>query len=287
MKLIVRLLPAFIALFLLIQSATAQTIVNTEHGYRFLNHTNRPGPKALPGQTIVVHVDTWVGDSLMANTRLLGSPREYKLFEKDKLPKDRVPPLYDAVLLMTESDSGTVYQAIDSTIRAVLPPELKSQKDVRYNISLIKIITAAQLEAKQAENAKKLETVKAQSTTLAAAYKAGTLKDLKKTASGLQYMVHEQGTGARIVANEAVKAHYYGCLTDGSPFDNSFERNEPLPFTTGIGQMIAGFDEGAQLLNHGGRATLFIPYQLAYGEEGTPGGPIPAKADLIFYIEMQ
>jgi FKBP-type peptidyl-prolyl cis-trans isomerase FkpA len=287
MKLIVRLLPAVIAIFLLIQSAAAQTIVNTEHGYRFLNHTNRPGPKALPGQTIVVHVDTWVGDSLMANTRLLGSPREYKLFEKDKLPKDRVPPLYDAVLLMTESDSGTVYQAIDSTIRAILPPELKSQKDVRYNISLLKIITAEQLEAKKSENTKKLETVKAQTNTLAAAYKAGSIKDLKKTASGLQYIIHEQGKGAPIQKNEPVKAHYYGSLTDGTMFDNSFERNEALPFTTGIGQMIPGFDEGAQLLNHGGRATLFIPYQLGYGEEGTPGGPIPAKADLIFYIEMQ
>lgn len=287
MKFSTRLLPVLAALICLGSPAFAQNGVKTEHGYRFVNYTNKPGAKAIPGQTIVVHVDTWVGDSLMADTRSLGSAREYKMFEKDRLPKDRVPPLYDAALMMAEGDSASVFQPIDSMIRSILPPALKSQQEVRYNIMLLKVITAEQQEALKNENTKKLETVKNQTTQLANAFKAGTIKDLKKTESGLQYIIHDMGAGAKIQKNESVKAHYYGCLTDGTPFDNSFERNEPLPFTTAVGQMIAGFDEGAQLLHHGGKATLFIPYQLAYGEAGTPGGPIPAKADLVFYIEMQ
>jgi FKBP-type peptidyl-prolyl cis-trans isomerase len=264
--------------------AAAQTA--TEHGYRFVNYTKKAGAKAQPGETIVVHVDTWVGDSLMADTRALGNPREFKLFEKDKLPQ-RVPPLFDAAVLMTKGDSASVFQPIDSSIRSILPPALKDAKDVKYNVLMVNIITQADMDKKMAEAMARFTKAKTQTDSLAKLFKAGTLTNLQKTESGLQYMIHDMGKGKRIQANEAVSAHYYGCLTDGTPFDNSFERNEPLPFTTGIGQMIPGFDEGAQLLNHGGRATLFLPYKLAYGEEGTPGGPIPAKADLIFYIEME
>lgn len=66
-------------------------------------------------------------------------------------------------------------------------------------------------------------------------------------------------------------------------FDNSFERGEPAPFP--VGQLIPGFNEGMQLLNRGGKAILFIPPALGYGEAGA-GDVIPSNADLVFYIEM-
>lgn len=271
--------------------ALAQTVyaqgITTEHGYRFINHTNKTGDKPKPGETISVHVTTFIGDSLMGSTRMAGGPKDYKLFDRDKMPP-RVPPLFDAALLMAKGDSATIFQPIDSTIRPYVPEPLQGEKEVRYEISLINFVTQAEVDKKMAEGKARMEKIKVQTEALAKDFREGHPdKNMKKTASGLQYIVHETGNGAAIQKGDDVKAQYYGCLTDGTLFDTSFERGEALPFTAGIGQMIPGFDEGAQLLHHGGKATLFIPWALAYGEEGTPGGPIPPKADLIFYIEIE
>lgn len=119
-----------------------------------------------------------------------------------------------------------------------------------------------------------------------AAYNAGTLgSQLKKTASGLEYIIHEQGTGATVANGDLVPTHYYGALkADGDMFDNSYAGCGDPPLFT-VGQLISGFNEGMKLLNRGGKATLFIPYQLGYGTSGS--GSIPPKADLVFYIELQ
>ena len=117
------------------------------------------------------------------------------------------------------------------------------------------------------------------------AYKANTLGDkLKSTASGLEYIIHEQGTGASVKDGDFVPTHYYGVLkSTGVEFDNSFTGGGDPP-TFRVGDLIDGFNEGMKLLNRGGKATLFIPWQLGYGANGS--GSIPAKADLVFYIEL-
>lgn len=117
------------------------------------------------------------------------------------------------------------------------------------------------------------------------AYKANTLGDkLKSTASGLEYIIHEQGTGAAVKDGDQIPTHYYGVLkSTGAEFDNSFTGGGDPP-TFRVGDLIAGFNEGMKLLNRGGKATLFIPWQLGYGANGY--GSIPAKADLVFYIEL-
>lgn len=117
------------------------------------------------------------------------------------------------------------------------------------------------------------------------AYKANTLGDkLKSTASGLEYIIHEQGTGVAVKDGDQIPTHYYGVLkSTGAEFDNSFTGGGDPP-TFRVGDLIAGFNEGMKLLNRGGKATLFIPWQLGYGANGY--GSIPAKADLVFYIEL-
>ena len=84
--------------------------------------------------------------------------------------------------------------------------------------------------------------------------------------------------------NKTVSVNYYGALTDGTVFDNSFERGAPLVFPVGVGQVISGWDEGLMLLNEGSKATFFIPANLGYGENAT--GSIPANSELIFYVEL-
>ncbi len=112
-----------------------------------------------------------------------------------------------------------------------------------------------------------------------------TYPKAKKTASGLFYIEEKEGKGAKAVNGDTVQGHYAGALQDGSEFDNSFKRGQPLEFVLGTGRVIKGWDEGIALMNVGDKFKLIIPYQLGYGENGYPGA-IPPKAALIFDTEL-
>ena len=107
--------------------------------------------------------------------------------------------------------------------------------------------------------------------------------EVKETASGLQYMVLQEGKGEHPTATSKVTVHYTGKLLDGTVFDSSVERGEPITF--GLNQVIPGWTEGLQLMTPGAKYRLFIPYNLAYGEQGA-GGAIPGGATLIFDVEL-
>jgi peptidylprolyl isomerase len=110
-------------------------------------------------------------------------------------------------------------------------------------------------------------------------------KGFDKTNSGLFYKITDNGTGTKAKKGKNVKVHYRGKLTDGSVFDSSFERNQPIEFPVGVGHVIAGWDEGILLLSEGDKATFVIPSQLAYGKRGA-GGVIPPNATLVFDVEL-
>ncbi|TAD99855.1 MAG: FKBP-type peptidyl-prolyl cis-trans isomerase [Bacteroidetes bacterium] len=101
--------------------------------------------------------------------------------------------------------------------------------------------------------------------------------------SGLQYKVITEGTGAMPNANSTVLAHYEGRLLDGTIFDSSYKRGEPL--SIGVGQVIKGWTEALQLMKAGSKWQLYIPYNLAYGERGA-GGSIGGYETLIFDVEL-
>lgn len=111
-----------------------------------------------------------------------------------------------------------------------------------------------------------------------------TKGEIKKTASGLEYKVIKEGTGATPKMGQPVTVHYAGWLTDGSSFDSSFSRGEPASFT--LGRVIQGWNEGLQLMQEGGIVYLRIPSDLAYGERGSPPNIGPNET-LIFYVELQ
>ena len=102
--------------------------------------------------------------------------------------------------------------------------------------------------------------------------------------SGLQYKVVKDGTGAIPKASDVVSAHYRGTLLDGTEFDNSYKRGQPLSIP--VNGVIAGWTEALQRMKVGSRWQLFIPSELAYGENPQEGSPIPPNAVLIFDIEL-
>jgi FKBP-type peptidyl-prolyl cis-trans isomerase FklB len=117
------------------------------------------------------------------------------------------------------------------------------------------------------------------------AYLAANAKKegVKATKTGLQYRVLKEGKGKTPKATDSVKVHYHGTLIDGSVFDSSVERGEPISFP--VGGVIAGWTEALQLMKEGDKWQLVIPSKLAYGEQG-PGGKIGPNSTLIFDVEL-
>lgn len=107
----------------------------------------------------------------------------------------------------------------------------------------------------------------------------------KSTESGLRYKIEKEGDGASPNKGDTVSVHYKGMLADGTVFDSSYKRNEPIEFPLGVGHVIAGWDEGIQLLKVGDQARLVIPSHLGYGGRGA-GGVIPPNANLVFDVEL-
>jgi FKBP-type peptidyl-prolyl cis-trans isomerase FklB len=106
--------------------------------------------------------------------------------------------------------------------------------------------------------------------------------EVKTTPSGLQYEVIKEGTGARPTVEDSVTCHYAGSLTDGTEFESSFKRGEPITFA--LRGVIPGWTEGLQYMTVGSKYKFFIPYTLAYGVQDN--GPIPGGSTLIFEVEL-
>ena len=114
---------------------------------------------------------------------------------------------------------------------------------------------------------------------------SGQKKEMQTTASGLKYQVLKQGTGTvSPKATDTVKVHYHGTLLDGTIFDSSVERGEPISFP--LTQVIAGWTEGLQLMKVGDKFKFEIPPDLAYGANSPPGSKIPPNSTLVFEVEL-
>ena len=178
-----------------------------------------------------------------------------------------------------EFDRATVLKAFKETLNAdsVDFEQLRMTLDSLMNIVQDRV-------AKKLEEKKQNDPVSIQNRITGKAFIDKLIKEdasVKQTESGLAYKVVTEGTGAKPVVTDRVVVMYKGMLIDGTEFDSS---KEPVEFpVTGV---IAGFSEGLQLMNKGGKAIFYIPGDLGYGIDGAPGAGIGPNSTLIFEVEL-
>lgn len=127
-------------------------------------------------------------------------------------------------------------------------------------------------------------SVLALAVVAAAAAFASSFASAQGADSGLVYKSLKDGAGASPAATDVVRVHYRGTFPDGKEFDSSYKRGQPTEFP--LNRVIKCWTEGVQKMKVGGKAQLVCPPGIAYGERGTPGGPIPPNATLHFEIEL-
>jgi FKBP-type peptidyl-prolyl cis-trans isomerase len=190
----------------------------------------------------------------------------------------------DTVSIVAVGDSAKAYDAVAAFNKGMVANKAILEAAEKKHAEEMK----QQEEQMQAQ----IKQHEQQVAALAATYKGWDAKAkakfpaAHKTASGLYYIIGKQGTGPLAKPGQTVVAHYTGTSWDGKKFDSSVDRGQPFEFPIGQHRVIDGWDEGFALLKVGSKGKLIIPYYLAYGDQGTPGGPIGPKADLIFDVEM-
>ena len=263
--------------------------------------------KAEAGDLLSVELTvTTDRDSLLSSTYKIGLPQIINI------APDSIPGLYagdynSMFKLLGEGDSAVFKLDLDTMAAKTMQPKPDfADKFVTFNVKVNKHFKKGELtdSALYAEVNTyfdtEIERLKASEEEKINSYVQKNNLEPLKTASGLQYVITEEGTGEKPTAGDTVQVNYTGALlSDGEVFDTSIkdvaEKNkiynamkpyEPAKFAIGVRQVIPGWDEGLLLLPKGSKAKLIIPYELGYGERGDGRGVIPPFAPLVFDIEL-
>ena len=263
-----------------------------------ITNANADGQAVQPGDFVYFHAKLKSeGDSTLFDTREGGGPQPVIQAEALGSQNPKIGPVEDVIRYMKTGETALIRINISEYDNK--PPGMENDTVLLYEVVLDEIVDQEEFTARQQqlqeERQAELVAVQARAPEVAefAAsvredYLAGKLDgQLETTESGLKYIIHEEGDGPQATPNKGVVVQYYGMLeSDGSNFDQSFERGEGIPFTLGTGRVIPGWDEGIAKLQEGDKATLFIPSAIGYGAQGSAGG-IPPNSDLIFYVELE
>ena len=250
-----------LALAFLFVACQQDNTITTESGLQYEITEKGTGEQPQAGDKVTVHYTGFLTDS--AKTKFDSSLDRDQPFTF-QLGKGQVIKGWDeGIALLSVGDKATLTIPAELAYGErgagnVIPPN----SDLIFEVELLSFKTPKPIVAFNVEG---LDTI--------------------TTESGLQYIMVEEGQGVNPIDEQIVSVHYTGYLTDGTIFDSSVGRGEPIAFNIGKGQVIPGWDEGIKLLSVGSQARLIIPSDLAYGERGA-GGIIPSNATLIFDVEL-
>ena len=282
----------FLFLILFVSGCKQESNDVTYRGYKLVRHISNQTAQPLAGEYAYFHINLRHKDSII-NTS----------YGSDQIPRLRIPaqdefnretPIYvDALALMAKGDSATLYCPIDSL--GQVPPAFADMDILEFDLKMLDIKTDAEYQEEMQvaldDRQREMEESRARKDEISefAAkalddYKKGAYPDMIKTPSGLEYVIHKDGTGTVPKSGQMVSVHYYGTYMDGKVFDTSFEQGEPYRFPLGQGRVIKAWDEGIGYLKPGSMASLFVPPELAYGETGYMG--IPGNTPLYFLVEL-
>ena len=279
-------LKTIIAILLIASFAQAQKVVKYSKskttGLSYVMHKSNKGPKLKLDDVVTLNLKYITSkDSLVFDSWKMGKPIQLKI-AKASFKGD----LMDGLTLLTVGDSASFLINADSlftkTFGAPRPAFIDSSSFLSFTVKVISTTTDAALKAEELK-AEKENAMK--ENEVIAKYIADKQMTPSKSSSGLMYIISEPGTGEQAQAGKTVKVHYTGRLLDGTKFDSSLDRNDPIEFKLGQGMVIKGWDEGIALLKVGGKALLIIPSDLAYGSRGA-GGVIPPFSPLTFEVEL-
>jgi len=242
-----------------------------------------PGDEGVPGvrgEPGVPASRAWHAGPLQEQVRL---PYRY-LTQLSPVAEPRVVFDVDAVgqvdQVSAESQSGVVASDVvgdagDTAVQPVLPREAAAAAPA--------VVSASPVP--ELETGRRIDVADLTDASAASAAAAKPDKPFHRLAGGVEARVDKLGAGVPIEAGEAAVVHYVGVLPDGTVFDSSIERDQPLSFHVGTGSVIRGWDIGIAGMRPGERRTLRVPAHLAYGSRGVPG-LIPANADLVFEVTL-
>ncbi|MFM2394231.1 MAG: hypothetical protein RLZZ546_2213 [Bacteroidota bacterium] len=271
------------------KSGTGQ--FKTSNGYSYEIHKAGSGAPAKMNDYLFYTMSIKVDSTVVQEFKDLNQLPSIKLEEKLKEDKKQIH-FFEMLSKAKVGDSISLYIPVDSLPKG--NPMLEGKKRLIYTFAFKNIMDSVKynqfIAGEKTKQEAKMKVVQQRAGEVEKTlmetlngYKAKTLK-VETTSSGLKYFIHEKGNGPNIKSGEEASVNYHGVLLNGTEFDNSFKRGEPITFPVGVGQVIKGWDEALLLLPKGTKATIFVPSQLGYGENSQ--APIPPNSELIFYIEI-
>lgn len=196
--------------------------------------------------------------------------------------------VYAAIRMMHVGDSATFILDADTFFHYMGGENPFDDKELYFTFKMTELMPKAEVDAMMQAQEEQynayMEQARAAEDSTMREYIAKNKIKVAPTASGLYFISKKAGKGAQAVAGQKVAVHYTGKLLDGTKFDSSYDRNEPIEFMLGQGQVIPGWDEGIAMMKEGEKAVLLIPSKLAYGERGNQ--VIPPCAPLVFDVEL-
>jgi FKBP-type peptidyl-prolyl cis-trans isomerases 1 len=190
--------------------------------------------------------------------------------------------------MMHVGDSATFILDADTFFHYMGGENPFDEKELYFTFKLAELMPKAEVDAMMQAQEEQynayMEQARAAEDSTMQEYIAKNKIKVAPTASGLYFISKKAGNGAQATPGQRVFVHYTGKLLDGTKFDSSYDRGEPIDFVLGSGQVIPGWDEGIAMMKVGEKAVLLIPSKLAYGERGNQ--VIPPCAPLVFDVEL-